>query len=333
MMDFEPPVSSPPVPPPEGPVDLVAIRERALQNDPEAQYTIARLSEDGSCPLSFETFIFCQRAADSGHCEAARLLALWYCSQSFLAPTFHPNFDLCLSYLARSVRVTDFKISLKHIASLPGLRLTDHEFLIILDFIKKTDPVVFCESLATFAELIQRNTIISVSSKDSILQQFEFGVKSRCAAVGSAAYGLGILYFISFFGDDKQEKSFALFRAAAFAGFRRAELYLAVCCSHGIGSPPSDETAYLHLTQALVDHEKADGLRAANNFLKANDQRPFTLFQRIPTDPQSRFVCYKFVTTLGLSHPDKTADQLLSEAADGGFPPAIKTRRIARLTG
>jgi hypothetical protein len=213
------------------------------------------------------------------------------------------------------------------VASLPNLRLSDLEMLRILSFIETSDggTSLFCDYLAIFAELSQRNALLHLADKQEILSKFESAIRSKCDKVGSAAYGLGIFYFIGFFGDGRDDKAFALFRAAAFAKFTGAEVFLAVCSYYGIGCPQSEENGVMHLTQAL---EAQVGLKVANNFLTAGDRRPFAIFRKLGDDPQAQFVSYKFMNRLDCTDcTGVTADELLLASARSGFAPALKEKK------
>ena len=301
-----------------------ALRGAALSGDIESQYLYAKQWVEEGNPFNFEVFICLKKAADQDHRDACRLLALVYCENQVLTQTFHPNFDLMMDYLVRSVGSDTKKRSLKSVLALPGLKLTSADVVKILEFVHRSDAPAdtFCDFLGVIGESVHRRVIeIDDASKPNFLRLFEDGVKSGAKNSGSAAYGLAILYYIGVFGLENRSKCFSLFRAAIFASYRKAEPYMALCCLEGIGMKADQSQALVHLNKALEDERAA--LDFANTFITIGDSSPFKLFKRTLDSPQAKYIAYKFITRLKCKSK-RDPMELLKSSAASQYPPAVK---------
>jgi hypothetical protein len=161
--------------------------------------------------------------------------------------------------------------------------------------------------------------VVEDENREQIRTVFESGVRSKCVKVGWAAYGLGILYFVGFFGEDLRQKSFALFRAAVFAKCARAEVYLAFSHFVGIGTDCDQDVALAHLSEALGS-DAAGGRAVVNNFIGAKDSLPFPMFLRLEQRPVAMYLCWKFMDRLGCADPGgRDKGEFLARAKQLGF--------------
>lgn len=246
---------------------LEIIRELALTGNTEAQYLYAFWSGNS---FNLESFICLKKAAEKGHKKACRLISLSYCTNSIMAHTFRPNFDLFLDFLVQSVESDTKRRTLKHVLSLPGVNIQDEEVISILSFVKNSDasPEKYCNCLRWFAELIFQGFVtVRNDLKGELLELYHHGVKTKSKNAGEAAFGLGILHLIEFFGTEFKTKCFNLFKSSLFAEYSKTAPYMALCYFRGIGTPTDIKTGTVHLEKCI------DNPAIIKSFVKAFTKR------------------------------------------------------------